>query len=292
MSACPRCGRPLAVARPRCLYCGAGRAAVSGPADAGEPPSHAAAPRALLVLDVAGAGEDALAAALRVSRFEARQLQRRGGFQLQRVADKQVVEREAGELLGHGLAVTVLDEAAVQAAAAPLVARKGRLDGATLALRIGSDNLGVEKADVLLGVRGPIRREYQTAANWRRLRSATLSDGYRFHLHRHSDPRPVELDPGAFEFDEEDEAFQSSLLRLNSWFATLTAHAAVDDAFRLLTPALGAEAADEAGVFKLAEAARPARPKGEPLVLDNLRQFRFYSAWRGTLERGLRRPGG
>jgi hypothetical protein len=61
----------------------------------------------------------------------------------------------------------------------------------------------------------------------------------------------------------------------------------VDDEFRRLPPAL-APAAPSGGALGMVETLRAPRASDAPLVLDNLAQFRFYSAWRGLVERQRR----
>src|SRR5437762_12560878 len=96
-ASCPACGRPVALARPRCLYCGASlpagvveeaarQAEAAAAATPAGPPPGAGPARSLLVVDYEGAEGTALAAPLGVSAFEAAQRVRRGGWQLQRVA--------------------------------------------------------------------------------------------------------------------------------------------------------------------------------------------------------------
>src|SRR3970040_491347 len=95
-ASCPACGRPVALARPQCLYCGAAlprsvveeaarqaEAAATVPASA---PAPAGPPRSLILVDHDGADAAALAAAFGVSAFEAGQRTRRGGWRLQRIA--------------------------------------------------------------------------------------------------------------------------------------------------------------------------------------------------------------
>jgi hypothetical protein len=137
-------------------------------------------------------------------------------------------------------------------------------------------------------VAGAIRREYQAReTRARSFRSATLEQGYRFHLHRGDDPGPIELDPAGLEFDEDSRAAASSLLRVGRWVSALSGAGATDQGFRFLPPALApATPSPEAGV--LAAAARlSSEASEEAVVLDNLAQFRFYSAWRACAERAL-----
>jgi hypothetical protein len=127
-------------------------------------------------------------------------------------------------------------------------------------------------------VKGPIAREYQSGASRKAIRSATLEPGYRFHLHRRSEPRPLELDPFGFDFEDQGDAGSSSLLRLTEWTRALAAPA--DDGFRRLPPALA-----PADKERVNAALRRGRAEDRAVVLDNLAQFRAYSAWRGVLAR-------
>jgi hypothetical protein len=139
-------------------------------------------------------------------------------------------------------------------------------------------------------IQGPIARHYQPSPEFKRVRSATLEQGYRFHLHRIEDPRPLELDPGAFEFGTAAREI-SSLLTLSGWVRELAEGIATDDGFRRLPPALGAASPETEGAVGAAAGLAQAgtRDKAAPQPLDNLAQFRFYSGWRAALERRRRR---
>jgi len=59
----------------------------------------------------------------------------------------------------------------------------------------------------------------------------------------------------------------------------------VDDQFRLVPPALAvAERTSSA-----ADVLQARRPESATAILDNVAQFRFYSAWRGLVERSRAR---
>jgi hypothetical protein len=149
----------------------------------------------------------------------------------------------------------------------------------------------VADGETHLVVRGPIVREYQPLAEVGRNQiklpgTATLEAGYRIHLHRRGDPRPVELDPAAFSFPKDPG---SSLLQLLDWVRAAAAGATVDDGFRREPPALAPArppAAGDSGSSLLVRGSRGGSG-GPPLVLDNLEQFRFYSGWRAAVARRL-----
>jgi len=288
MPACPACGRPLPIAGPRCLYCSAvapspRTAAPTG----GVPPRTPAGPeKALVVIECAGE-PSRLAAALGLSRFEADQQVRRGGFRLQRIATPEDARAESARLSSGGVAAHVLPGSDVEAAARPLIALGGAREGGSLRLRTSEGAVSLGGGDLLLIVRGPIAREYLSEpSSRRRPRGVGLDHGYRIHLHHRSDLRPLELDPGSFDFGSSE--IGSSLVRLSGWVSALRHSASEDDRFRFLAPAL-APAEATPGLVSAAAALRAPRRgvRGdERVVLDNVAQFRFYSGWRGVLERG------
>jgi len=284
---CAACGRPVAAARPTCLYCGAPLALASQPAGA-TPEGATTAPveRVLLVLDLAGIDAAALTGALGLPAFEAGQWVRRGGFRLHRIAERADASREAARLADAGIRVRRLAEAEVRAAAQPLVALAGAWRVDALEVRTPEGRAGLGPGQVLIVVKGPIVRERQAAAGEsRRLRSAAPEGGLRIHLHRRSEVRPLELDPEAFAFGP--GAGGSALLQLCAWAEELGRGRPADDAFRYLAPALAPSQPVPGGAAAAASAlAAQARRRGsKPLLLDNVQQFRFYSAWRASLER-------
>lgn len=287
MQACPSCGRPVAAARPTCVYCGAGlpEAVDAGPSATPAAPEPTAEGRLLLVLDLRRADPRALERGLGLAPYEAAQRARRGGLQLHRVLAAAEAGQERSRLLEAGLEVHVVPEAEGRAALEPLLALGGGFLEGRFRLRTEEGEAHLGAGDLLLIVEGPITRQHQVAAETKRLRSASLAEGYRFHLHRRADPRPVELDPGSFDFGGR-RASPSSLLEIKGWTQSLTPGVALDDGFRREAPVLG-PAAPGRGVTGVAESMGPGGDsrEGRPVILDNLAQFRFYSGWRGALAR-------
>jgi hypothetical protein len=237
------------------------------------------ADRVLLILDLTGTRPETVARALGLSAFEANQRVARGGYEVLRACPRDEAEEVAGALRTAGLAVTSVPE--VAARLRPILVRGGRSGEGLLHLGTEDGEAVLGRDDVLLVVRGPIVREYQTPTGPRRFRSATLAGGYLFHLHRKREERPLEIDPGNFEFRFSPS--QGSLLELSRWLESLDAP--TDDAFKKLSPALAPTATTEGGVTATTRAL--VRTEGEDVtVLDNVEQFRFYSGWRGALARG------
>lgn len=289
---CPRCRRPVAAARRQCLYCGAELSAPAAdprprtPAPPAGLPGSALPDRVLVVVALDGMDAGRLAAAFGVSAYEAGQWARRGGYHLHRAAAAAEAAAETERLAAHGVAVFTFDEAAVRAAAEPEAALGGHFDGEALRLRTPGGAADVAGSDLLLVVKGPITREYLPKENPRFVRTSTLDPGFRFHLHRRDAPRPLEIDPAAFDFGSH-RARESSLLEIAGWMAALAAYAPVDDGFRRMAPAL-APATPPTGSAARPEEALRTSAASPPAVLDNVAQFRLYSAWRGAVERKVR----
>jgi hypothetical protein len=243
-------------------------------------------PRLLVLAHIGDADPEALARALGLAAADAAHRVRRGGWQLLRIAEPAAAREEHARLGEAGLVAVLVPEAEVRLSARPVVALGGERNGPELSLRTTEGPVRVEASRLVLAVQGPIAREYQTSQEVKRARLATLESGYRFHLHRKGEGRPVELDPGAFDFGSR-AAGASSLLQLSAWVQELTRGVLVDDAFRRLPPELGVAEPAATGPLSAADAlgARAAVRGEAALVLDNLRQFRFYSAWRGAVER-------
>jgi hypothetical protein len=275
------------MARPTCLYCGeplpeAAAAALAPP----EPPPPAVADRALLVLDLRGADASVLADALGLSLYDARQRVSGVGWQLHRALPQAQADEEAVRLARAGLAVRVVPPAEAAARSRPLAVRGGE-GGSGLVLHTEEGSLGVTPGALFLIVRGPITREYQTSSDVKRVRTATLEGGHRIHLHRAADPRPLEIDPLSFDFGDAVLPSLSSLLTILDWLEQAAPGTPIDDGFRRLTPALAPARAEGTGRLGAADALRAPRrgsPHEGPLVLDNVEQFRAYSAWRAAVE--------
>ncbi len=305
MADCPACRRPIAMARATCVYCGAplplrAEEAVGGAGPPSAPSPVETALRLLVILDLGAATEEGVASALGLSLFEAGQRRKRGGLQLHRIAEEGRAQEEAAALRAAGLEVVLVPQD--EARTPPLHALGGGPEAGGLRLRSREGDLFVPSDDLRLVVRGPIAREYQPSLRIRSVRTASLDGGYRIHLHRRADPRPVELDPGNFEFGF--AVTGSSLLELLGWIGAVAPAVPVDDEFRRLPPELSPAVAPTFGVMAAtAVLGRPDRGTHDfrktgvmggsggdepPAVLDSVAQFRFYSGWRASVERRRR----
>ncbi len=285
MASCPSCGRPPARPGPRCLYCGAPLAATAElPAGAAAAPAETrAADRLLVILDLAQAAAETLRQALQLGAYDAAQLARRGGLHLHRLADPAPARAEAQRLGEAGLVPLLVPES--EARTPPVRALAGEWTGAGLALQTQAAPLLLLPGSLRLVVTGEVVREY--LPRYERRREATRA-GQRFlvHLHRRGFSAAVEIDPAVLGVD--GSLTGSGRLEVEAWIEALAGDAPRDDRFRLLAPALAAAEPDPAQSAVAAAAAlvQGRDRRGEPRqLLDNLAQFRFYSGWRGAVER-------
>ena len=239
------------MARPTCLYCGARAAARRRRQWPGRRPSRPRArdrrPRVAAGAGPARGGAGAAGRGARPSRSSTRGSARSGGgCQLHRVAAAGRGREEAGRLRRRGLAVPCSSRrrrprraarpAARCAAAAAEAAWSCAPARARCRVTPGALFLVVARPDHARVPDEPGRSSACARPRWRA--------GHRIHLHRPDDPRPLELDPLAFDFGARRAAV-----------ALVAAHAPaagwsrrrrgtpVDDGFRRLTPALAPAAA-------------------------------------------------
>jgi hypothetical protein len=281
----------VAVARERCLYCGqvlpsplVPRLPIPDPPGSVAPEAPGPA-RTLVILDLDAADPERLESVLGLATYEAALLARRRGFHLHRLLAPELAEAEARRLHAGGLRVETVAEEELRDP--PLRALGGERGRGSLTLRTEEGPVTLHRGDLLIVVRGPIARQYQPVFRRRRVDTASLEEGYRVHLHRRADRRPVEIDIANFEFGTAGAG--STRLELEAWVDEIRAEVAEDDGFRRLPPAFGVAEPEPRGPLAaasaLGRAGRGERAEGESVVLDNAAQFRFYSAWRAALER-------
>ena len=304
---CPACARPVAMARPTCVYCGAAL-----PKETLEEASFAAQrvlksktlldlenaargadpvrpARRYLVVDTTSASAPTLADACSISVWEARQWQAAARYRLLRISDEPQDGLLESELRKKGVPPLVIPEDVVARARRPMTVET--LDLAATPLRghlVEDPDAAVVPRDLLeheifLIVSAPIKREKVREAVTSRLRpDRRLDDGYLVHLHLKNESRPWEIDPRRTGYQGPGPASaHMCTLELVRRLAATISH---DEGFKNMVPALSP------GVDPLTDLSgmRDSRPKGtEPktVILDNVAQFREYSAWRAAVER-------
>lgn len=285
MEGCPACGRPVAMARASCVYCGASLEPrlVADAARIAQPPSAPPADRVLVVLELEASARDALVRGARLSAYEAGLLLARGGYHLLRALPPAEAEAEAARLAAEGLRPRLVPEA--EARRPPFRAARGAREGSSLELRGEQTSVALRREDLLLVVAGPIERQRQTDTERRRVATATLEQSYCFHLHRRHDPRAIEID--ATDFEPGTRAAGSTRLTIERWLDEVADGVPRDERFRFETPALAPALPEPASRLSGVNALRatPGGGRQPAVILDNLAQFRFYSGWRAGVER-------
>ena len=284
MPSCPACGRSVALARASCLYCGAALAATAVAAAEPARSPELAAPRVLVLLELAGLEPAALAAALGLSPYEAALLVRRGGLHLVRTLPLAEAESEAERLKERGAVPWLVPEHEVRAA--PILCLAGERSGSELRLRTTEGPVRLARGDALLLVQGAITREYQTPLEPRRIATARPEEGYRVQVHRRADPRPLEID--ALNFELGFAVSGSARLEVDAWLDAIRGDAPRDSGFARLGPVLGPAVPEPGGALAAAGTLAAASRGGageRPVVLDNLAQFRLYSGCLAAVHR-------
>ena len=276
----------------RCVYCGNPLPVVAPPASTANTPAEVST-RQLLIVETTGVEPDSLAELLGLDAAAAAARVRRGGWQRLRTLDEREAHEEALRLTRAGLRVVCLPEATVRAGCDPVFAEGGDPEAGAFVLRGGKAPTVIRPADVALVVWGTIRREYQAAITPKPRKGRRAPSPERpeelevFHLHTHSRPQPLEIDALTFEFRPRPP-LDPRLPALRDGLARLSGTVPIDRDFRFETPALTFSNAAQGEGDSALRAALGARSQGSReglTLLDNLPQFRFFSAWRGLLAR-------
>lgn len=303
---CAACARPVAMARETCIYCGAAlsRSAVDQAAEAArrviesKNPTHLEAAasgrsrdtsnRRYVVIDTNASPASTIALACSVSLWEARQWQIAARYRLVKVSSEPSDGPMETRLREEGLHVFAVPEAAVAPARHPLHVESMDTSMPSVECTLRDDpesaawrrDLPLEHLALI--VSGPIRREkVKELGSLKKIPDRSLDDVLIVHLHFRDESRPWELDPRRTAFESEGPA--SAHMRTLELVRRLSQTAPLDEAFRNVVPALGHGTDSPGDLAGLRSTAKTRSKDPDRIVLDNLAQFREYSAWRGGL---------
>ena len=142
-------------------------------------------------------------------------------------------------------------------------------------------------AEITLIVSAPIRRQRVKDQVSARARAETRQeDAWLVHLHLRGEARPLEIDPLRTAWEGPGAA--SAYMRTLEFARRLAASVPHDEAFRNIVPALSPGVDPLRDLDALGSVPKRNDKEGKVVVLDNVAQFREYSAWRGALEGMLR----
>ena len=244
-----------------------------------------AAERWYRIVETRSARAESLAAAFGVSLWDARQWQATSFYRLIGVNADSDPGRSGAPLEIEGVRIHHVSERRVAARRRPVAVES--IDAEALSFSLREDSAApavwqqLRRENLALIVTGPIQREkIREQASPKKAADSRREESWLVHLHLRDDERPWEIDPGRTAF--EGPGFASANMRTRDLVQKLSVSAPCDDAFKTTVPALSP------GEDPIADLRRPkgegkGEKEGRLLVLDNVTQFREYSAWRSTL---------
>ena len=304
---CPACARPIAMARANCVYCGAALSA-----EALEEAARAAQrilqtkslanleavakgsprdprSRRYVVIDTSAVEVEMIAEACGVSSWEARQWQTASRYRLIKVSAEPADGPLESGLRAKGLRVLIVPDEAVARSRDPIPIESIDPLAEPPQCTVREDpeappsRRTLREPDLALIVTASIRRERVKDETSRRTPVDTrLEDAWLVHLHLRGEARPWEIDPLKTAYEGAGPA--SAYMRTLELVRRLSAFAPHDDAFKNVVPALSPGADPLSSLESFASANKKKTKEPKVVVLDNVAQFREYSAWRGAIE--------
>ncbi len=304
---CPACSRPIAMARASCVYCGA-----SLSTEAVEAASAAARkvlqskslfnleatattlvreqpPRRYVILDTNAAPVERLALGCAISVWEARQWQAASRYRLVKISTEPADGPFESGLRENGLVPLVVAEETISRSRNPVLLESIQPEAAPLQCTLREDREAppsrrdLRESDLTLIVSASIRRErVKDGASPRNRPETRLEDAWLIHLHLKGEARPWEIDPLRTSY--EGVGLASAFMNTLELVRRLSKVAPHDESFRNIVPALSPGADPRRDLETLAPTAKKKDKEPKVVVLDNVAQFREYSAWRGAVE--------
>lgn len=251
-------------------------------------------PKRYLVADTSCTSAQILAQAASVSPWEARQWQAASRYRLLRITSEAEGSSLEARLEEMGVPCFSIPERIVAPARSPIPIESVDRASSPLqcSLRHSEESAPAQAAlledEVALVISASIKRERvreQQAS--RRTRAETrLEDILVVHIHLKAETRPLEIDPRRTGF--EGGGLASAHMGTLELVRRLSTTAAHDTSFRNAVPALSPAEDTSSDFAGLKKPIKPGAKEPKVVVLDNLAQFREYSAWRGAVEKERR----
>lgn len=246
--------------------------------------------RRYVVIDTSMASPEIVASACSVSIWEARQWQAASRYRLVKISQEAGEDRLESNLRGMGLDALVVSGEMVARARNPIPIESidVSVQPTICGLRENPEALPsrqeLNEGAITLIVSGPIKRERQKPQTSKVHLDSRLEDAWLVHLHLRDETRPWELDPSRTGF--EGAALASAHMQTLELVRRLSTSVPMDEAFRNVVPALspGVDPLDDLPGVKNTSG-NPQDKRQKAVMLDNVAQFREYSAWRGAVER-------
>jgi hypothetical protein len=253
--------------------------------------------RRYVVIDTAAAGVEVIAEACAVSVWEARQWQASSRYRLLKVSAEPADGPLESGLRERGLRFLVVPDDTVARSRNPVLLESIDPSAGLAACTIRDDpeapplRRDLKDQDLALIVSASIKRQRVKDQDSRRPPTETrLEDAWLVHLHLKGEARPWEIDPLRTTYEGAGPA--SAYMRTLELVRRLSTIAPHDEAFRNIVPALSPGVDPLRGLESLATTPRKKAKEPKFVVLDNVAQFREYSAWRGAIESAQRNENG
>lgn len=246
--------------------------------------------RRYLVIDTAATPLEALAEACSISVWEARQWQASSRYRLLKVSTESPGGPLEASLKDRRLVFFALPEPMVSALRRPTMVESIDLSVEPIrcALRADPESAPTRREcpedEVALIVSATIRREkVKEKTSLKAHPDTRLEDAFLVHLHLKNEEQPWEIDPRRTAY--EGVSLASAHMNTRELVRRLSSRAPHDDAFKNVVPALSPGEDPATGLQVLKKSRGRDDQKQKPVVLDNVSQFREYSAWRGAVEK-------
>jgi hypothetical protein len=293
--ACPACGRPNSDTATRCLYCSKAIPASVETISEAAPvvaPTVSAPDRHLIILSPQAEGENhpskiqSFAEVTGLPTYDARLALQTQKHRLLRKFNEKADARDLSERLENlGVQHFELAEAEVHALSVEPV-RRMELGDRSLELDLSDGKkLAAEYPDLLLLVRGEIRREHhKEPRKAAKGGSRPLTPGLRLHLYSLDASAALEIDSDEFDWstlaEDQSPSTPINFKRLTDRILLRSTRASLDRGFDM-EPIVLSRAEPASGVGEMLQG--PKESKGT--LYDNSAQFRFYARWRFLVER-------
>jgi hypothetical protein len=248
-------------------------------------------PRRYVVIDTAANPVETIAEGCGVSVWEARQWQAASRYRLLRISSEPSDGALETGLRAKALRVLAIPEETIVRARNPIPVESidPTLSPAPCTIREDPEAPPVKTSlvepDIALIVSATIRREKvkEQASRGGTPGEGRLEDGWLVHFHFRGGTRPWEIDPRKTTY--EGAGLASAYMRTLELVRRLSTRVPHDEAFKNTVPALS-PSTDSLIDLKSFGPSAPGRKNKEPkvVILDNVAQFREYSAWRGAVE--------
>jgi len=248
-----------------------------------------------LVIETTTKPPEILAEACSISIWEARQWQAASRYRLLKISSDDQDDRLVSQIRERGLDPIVIPGDVVARGRNPIPVESIDIWALPLQFTLREDpeaspsRKELNETEIVLVVSAPIKRERQKEQRSRIRQDTRMEDAWLVHLHQRQEARPWEIDPRRTGY--EGPGLASAHMRTLELVRRLSTQAGFDDTFRNVVPALSpgeGPSSELTGLQGGTAKARDQEPK--TVVLDNVAQFREYSAWRGAIERMT--PGG